>query len=229
MDNLNNSEGVGLPFELVEQGFAYAASSYGEGGFAVKKGMIRTLQLTMYSLVMLRWQSRCYHDVKVFLVGGSMGGTIALLLGEKYPVLYDGVLDIVGLKNVTDAYVSGVAVINSPMFQYLPPDVQALLLQFNEDIVAACGGTVEEKPKAYERLSPVCHPNIRIPVISVHGAQDPLLSQEQALSYGIAVDNAGRSEYYREYTIDPGAHADPPVIDAALAHLEELVNYPLDW
>ncbi len=48
-------------------------------------------------------------------------------------------------------------------------------------------------------------------------------------SYGIAVDNAGRSEYYREYTVDPGGHADPPVIDEALIRFEELVDYPTGW
>ncbi len=223
MDNAEDTAGIGLPFSLIGQGFAYAASSYGEGGLATKIGMIRTHQLTEYTI------NNYGVTGKVFLIGISMGGGIVLQLGEKYPQLYDGVLDIVGAKNWTDIYVITVATINSPMFPSLPPETQAFLLQAEADMEAACGGTTDDKPKAYERLSPVCYPDITIPIISVHGAQDPLIPLSHMYSYGIAVDNAGRSEYYREYTVDPGGHADPPVIDEALIRFEELVDYPTGW
>jgi hypothetical protein len=230
LDNLNNGEGIGLPFKLVEQGFAYAASSYGEGGWAVKKGMTRTLQLTMFSLGMLRWQSRRCHNIKVFLVGVSMGGTIALLLGEKYPMLYDGVLDIVGNKEIITPYLETIALMNNPdVWNTLPPPIQAFFIQWKADVEAACGGTYDEKPKAYERLSPTYHADISIPIVSIHGLLDPLVPPPHALLYQIAVTEAGCSEYYRAYTVPTGSHADPPVIDEALIRLEELVNYPVGW
>ena len=49
--------------------------------------------------------------------------------------------------------------------------------------------------------------------VSILGKVDNLGEHENC---GIAVAKAGRSEYYREYTVDPGMHADPPVIDEAL-------------
>ncbi len=244
VDNLVNGEGIGLPFALVEQGFAYAASSYGEGGFSVKMGMISTRELTKYTLDLLRsysknfkncwkhndnWHTRRGTDVKVFLIGHSMGGVIGLLLGEKYPELYDGVLDISDMKNITMGYTDMVALINGQIFPTLPPPAQAMFLQLKADMEAECGGTYDDKPKAYERINPVSHAEISIPIISVNGAQDPLTPPPQAVSYKIAVAEAGCSEYYRLYTANPGQHADPPTIDAALSHFEELVDYPVGW
>ncbi len=88
----------GSLFNAINSGFAYAASSFGEGGYAVKEGMLHTHQLT-------EWVIDNFHVTdKVILVGASMGGTISLLLGEKYPELYDGVLDICGGKDLTARY-----------------------------------------------------------------------------------------------------------------------------
>jgi len=212
-----------LPWGFLEQGYAYAASSYGEGGFAVKMGMIRTHQLTEYVI------NNYGVTGKVFLCGVSMGGAIVLLLGEKYPELYDGVLDVVGLKDITDIYILCVTIINSPAFPSMPPEVQAFLLQAKEDYEIACGGTVDDKPKAYERLSPTCHAEISIPVISVHGAQDQLVPMPHALLYGPAVAEAGCSEYYKMYVANPGMHANAPVQALALEVFDELVNYPVGW
>ncbi|MCW4045525.1 MAG: alpha/beta hydrolase-fold protein [Candidatus Bathyarchaeota archaeon] len=226
MDNLVNGEGIGLPFALLEQGFAYAASSYGEGGFAVKMGMIRTHQLAEYVI------DNFGVTGKVFIIGHSMGGLIGLLLGEKYPELYGGVLDICGMKNVTQAYLSVVSVINDPIiWPKIPPERQKEFLQMKADIEAEYGGTYYDKPKAYEKRNPVSNAEISIPIISVHGAQDPNMpaAGKHALSYGIAVDAAGCSEYYRVYIANPGKHDDPPVIDAAILHFKELVDYPVGW
>jgi len=226
VDNLVNGQGIGLPFVLLEQGFAYAASSFGEGGFSIKMGMTRTHQLTEYVI------DNFGVTGKVFIIGRSLGGAIVLLLGEKYPELYDGVLDISGVKNVTQLYVDLVALINSPGWPYtLPPDRQASFMQMVMDIEAEYGGTYDEKPQHYEKRNPVSNAEISIPIISVHGAQDPNMrpTSKQALSYGIAVDAAGCSEYYRVYVADPGKHGDPPVIDEALIRFEELVDYPVGW
>jgi pimeloyl-ACP methyl ester carboxylesterase len=223
VDGLVNSDGVGLPFALVEQGFAYAASSYGEGGWCIQKAMIRTHQLTEYVID--------NFDVtgKVFLIGHSMGGNIVLLLGEKYPELYDGVLDSCGMRDVVQAYISGVTMINSPVFPTLPPPVQAFMLQAVADWEAEFGGSYYDKPKAYEKKNPIDNAEISIPIISVNGAQDPMSSPYQQTVYGLAVDAAGCSEYYRTYTVDPGMHGDPPVIDEVLLRLWELVDYPVGW
>jgi len=223
VDGLINGDGIGLPFALIEQGFAYAASSYGEGGWCIQKAMIRTHQLTEYVI------GKFGVTGKVFLIGHSMGGTIVLLLGEKYPELYDGVLDSCGMKDVVQAYIGNVALINSPVFPTLPPPVQMFMLQAVSDWEAEFGGSYDDKPKAYEKKNPISNAEISVPTVSVHGAQDPLSSLYQQTVYGMAVAAAGCSEYYRAFTVDPGMHGDPPVIDEVLVRIWDLVDYPTGW
>jgi pimeloyl-ACP methyl ester carboxylesterase len=227
MDNLG---GVGLPFTLVEQGFAYAASSYGERGFAIKEAMIRTHQLTEYVI------DNFGVTGKVFIVGHSMGGLIGLLLGEKYPELYDGVLDISGMRDIVLGYTDSIAVIAGITADWggMTPDekavagpLRAMLVQMVSDMEAACGGSYDDKPQHYEKLNPVDNAEIRIPIISVTGAGDPL-SVNQVHTFENAVAEAGCSEYYKLYVV-PGGHANAPTINAALSHFEELVNYPVGW
>jgi len=223
VDNLVNSQGIGLPFALVEQGFAYAASSYGEGGWPVKEAMIRTHQLTEYVI------DNYGVTGKVFVIGHSMGGAIALMLGEKYPELYDGVLDISAMRNTTMGYLDTVAAINSPNWPLIPAPMKAQLLQMKADMETQYGGTYDEKPQAYERLNPSSNAKISIPVVTVYGAVDPLTNARQAASYGIAVDAAGCSEYYRLYKAIGGTHDNSVTVNAALSHFKELVDYPVGW
>jgi len=232
MDNLG---GVGLPFALIGQGFAYAASSYGEGGFPIKEAMIRTHQLTEYVI------DNFGVTGKVFIVGHSMGGLIGLLLGEKYPELYDGVLDISGMRDIVLGYTDSVeliALIESipeDIWNNFPPSQQAylsqmllLLKQMTADMEAEFGGTYDDKPQHYERLNPVDNAEISIPMISVTGALDQL-SVNQVHTFEDAVAEAGCSEYYRLYIVPAGDHANPPTINAALSHFAELVSYPDGW
>ena len=231
MDNLG---GVGLPFALVGQGFAYAASSYGEGGFPIKEAMIRTHQLTEYVI------DNFGVTGKVFIVGFSMGGLIGLLLGEKYPELYDGVLDISGMRDIVLGYndsVDLIAIIESipeAIWNSLPQSEKnkinatcTMLKQMVADMEAEFGGSYDDKPQHYERLNPVDNAEISIPMISVTGAQDQL-SVNQVHTFEDAVAEAGCSEYYRLYIV-PGDHANPPTIIAALSHFAELVDYPVGW
>jgi len=233
MDNLG---GVGLPFALVEQGYAYAASSYGERGFAIQKAVIRTHQLTQYVI------GKFGVTGKVFIVGHSMGGLIGLLLGEKYPELYDGVLDISGMRDNVLGYtdsVNGIAEIEAiPEFvwyniltqeerDYLS-QLLVFLKQMTADMEAECGGTYDEKPQHYEKRNPVDNAEISIPMISVTGADDQL-SVNQVHTFEDAVAEAGCSEYYRLYVVPDGDHANAITVNSALSHFEELVNYPVGW
>ena len=83
-DDLNDSTKV----QLLSQGFAIAYSSFSETGWAVKDGAIRTRQLLGH------FKDNYGDPHNVFLVGGSQGGLIALLLAEQNPNLFDGVLSI---------------------------------------------------------------------------------------------------------------------------------------
>lgn len=71
---------------LGAKGFAVAYSSYGENGWVVKVGGERTHQLSGL------FAARFGKPGRTFLYGRSLGGLIAIMLAEKYPEQYDGVL-----------------------------------------------------------------------------------------------------------------------------------------
>jgi hypothetical protein len=218
--------GLKLPFALVAEGYAYAASSYGQGGFAIKEAMIRTHQLTQYVI------GKFGVTGKVFIVGHSMGGLIGLLLGEKYPELYDGVLDISGMRDIVLGYTDSIAIIADINLHWddideddpVKTQVYPMLVQMVADMETQFGGSYEDKPQHYEKLNPVDNAEIRIPMISVTGAGDPL-SVNQKYTFRDAVIAAGCEEYYKPIVV-PGGHANAPTIVAALSHLQDLVNYP---
>ncbi len=95
-----NTHTIGIQFmtSKAPTRFAYAQSTYGEIGFCMQAGMIRTHQLTQYII------DNFGVTGNVYLIGLSMGGQIALMLSEKYPDLYAGVLDVCGNKDTTAFY-----------------------------------------------------------------------------------------------------------------------------
>jgi pimeloyl-ACP methyl ester carboxylesterase len=209
-------------------GFALALSSYGEAGWCVQKGIIRTHQLTEYVID--------NYDVtgKVYLLGQSMGGGIALLLGTKYSHLYDGVIEIAGVKNVAAQYTLTMDLANimdddelaeailangcsvPPCPQAFGYDIPTALAGYREfcltsstDIALELGGTPETKPKAYESVSPIFNAlDIAVPTITVHGDADSIVAYAQALAYLEAVTQAGYSDLYRLYGVPGGEHID---------------------
>jgi pimeloyl-ACP methyl ester carboxylesterase len=94
------TDALALPFKenieatfkvLGEKGYAIAASSFSENGFAVKDGMQRTHQLRGL------FTSRFGRAEKSYLMGHSLGGAIVVALAEKYPNQYDGALAMCGM------------------------------------------------------------------------------------------------------------------------------------
>lgn len=77
---------------LGAQGYAVAASSYSENGFAVKDGAQRTHQLRGLAAAQLGGPPQ-----RTFLIGFSLGGAVALSLAEQYPTQYDGALLACGM------------------------------------------------------------------------------------------------------------------------------------
>jgi hypothetical protein len=236
---------IGLQFMVstAEERFAYAQSTYGTVGFCVKEGMIRIHQLTRYVI------GNFQVTGKVFLIGVSMGGQIALMLTHKYPDLYAGVLDICGSKDTTAFYnywrdlsklpadASAIrAYLNGPP-AYLPTpftdsiaDAQLLSMRMNAlspvmtDIETECGGTPESKPQAYDRISPTCHPELRVPVISLLARSDLLVPIQHQNDYYDAVQAAGCMDCYRCYKF-PTTHGGPPIIAAVPTYFQIL----FDW
>lgn len=236
---------IGLQFmtSTTEERFAYAQSTYGTVGFCVKEGMIHTHQLTKYII------DNFQVTGKVFLIGVSMGGQIALMLSNKYPDLYAGVLDICGSKDTAAFYnywkdlseLPAVAnairtYLNGPP-AYLPipfttgiPDAQLLAMRVNArspvitDVEAECGGTPESKPQSYDRISPTCHPELSVPVISMVARSDLLVPIQHQNDYYDAVQAAGCLDYYRCYKFTT-THVGTPIIAAVPTYFQML----FDW
>jgi pimeloyl-ACP methyl ester carboxylesterase len=76
---------------LGEKGYAVAASSFSENGFALKDGVQRTHQLRGL------FTSRYGNAAQSYLMGHSLGGAIVVELAEEYPAQYDGALAMCGM------------------------------------------------------------------------------------------------------------------------------------
>ena len=181
---LFHTYGVGF----VDDGFAFAWSNYGEGGFCIKDGMIRTHQLTEFVIDK--------YDVsgKVFLWSFSMGGMIACLLGEKYPALYSGVIDMNGPKNMTELYMLVSMIGNTDVL---------------EEFETECNGSPWKKPQAYEKRSPISNPELSIPVIVIHGVLDTTVPFAQSVAYEQVVNDASELDLCRLYPIPDEGHGGP--------------------
>ena len=209
---------IGYGSYMLEQGFAVAASNYGSAGFCIQAGVNSTYELTMYII------DNYNVTGKVFLYGISMGGAVALLLGEKYPEVYSGVLDLFGIKDAKEAQTVAkrlanltneelTAELTALNITHIPPDWFSSLQAARDFFVNAAnstelalGGTPESNPQAYEDVSPTYHANIQIPVITVHGTDDSLVPYYQSIMYQDAVADAGRSSLHRLQTVPGGGH-----------------------
>lgn len=201
---------------LISLGYAIAFSNYGEGGMCYQKAMIRTHQLT-------EWIADNFDVTgKIYIMGVSMGGGLALELGAKYPDLYDGVLDLCGPKDSVDQYYDGLylyslsnedlaielanrgvsPIPNLVFFKYF------ISLSGNDTIIE-CGGTPESKPKAWERISPTYSAlDVTVPTITLHGTRDYTVPYAQSVAYKNAVTAAGHSDLYRLYIVTGAGHGD---------------------
>ncbi len=232
---------------FLSMGAATAASNYGEGGYCVKEGVIHTHQLTEY--VIDNYGVTGY----VYLFGASMGGNIVLELGAKYPNLYDGVFDLFGSKNLKTQFIEKMNYVNLtddsalmtalaaagsavPPYPFsvipgatLPQKLAAFrLFSLNSgtDIWLACGmNTPEERPQAYERISPTFSAtDIAVPTITLHGTADGLVPYSQSIQFMNAVIEAGNSDLYRLYKVVGKGHGDIGNADIGL-RFGQLVNW----
>ena len=214
---------------LLNKGYAVAASNYGGAtGYCHSKAVNSTYTVTKYIV-------DTYHITgKIFLMGGSMGGNFALFLGQKYPELYDGVLDIGGSKDAKSHYAYYDTIANQTIpqirsFLNAPPTVTDAALQSLKNFSVTAigyyqnetGGTPQQVPQAYEDRSNTYHANIAIPVVTIHSSSDVLVPVSQTTMYQAAVAAAGRSSLYRVYITPPGVNT----ATQAPIRFDELVSW----
>jgi dipeptidyl aminopeptidase/acylaminoacyl peptidase len=222
-------DALAQPF--IAQGYAYTASDYGAQGFCVKEGMKATHQLTEYVI------DHFHVRGKIFIFGGSMGGEIALLLADKYPHLYSGVLDICGPKNLAEMYQNGLVISTSSLSQIRtilgwPATVPDSSVQGFKtfctvsiaDLQTETGGSPDTKPHAYARISPVNNTDIKVPVISLVGGIDFVVPLPQTMEYKNAITASGHSSLYTMIVVPTGGHIDAKTMAQAPAALTQLIE-----
>ena len=243
--NSLNTHTIGIQFmtSSASTRFAYAESNYGKVGFCMQEGMIHTHQLTQYVI------DNFGVTGKVFLIGLSMGGQIALMLTNKYPDLYAGVLDVCGNKDTVAFYnywsdLTKLPATASAIRTYLngPPtnlptvftshinDASCLLIQASAaqvmaDVEAECGGTPESKPQAYERISPTSNPELSVPVISMVARWDLKVPIQHFNDYYDALNTAGSLGNYRSYVFATSQHCDTTIINNVPTYFQKLFNW----
>jgi pimeloyl-ACP methyl ester carboxylesterase len=191
---------------LAMQGIAVAASNYGPSDSGIKDGVIRTHQLTMYVIGK--------YDVtgKVFLFGTSLGGNVALLLGESHPNVYSGVLDNSGIKDWAAMYYDAVDYMADHAGEDAFLDVW-YGLAIIEGFQNSYGGTPDRKPNKYAKYSPTHHADMSIPVISVVHVDDAIVNPTQTALYHAALS-------------DPSLHIIVEVADSSDPPYPELPGFP---
>ena len=215
---------------LLSNGFAFACSNYGSTGWPIKEAMIRIHQLTQYVV-------GTYHvPGKVFVMGGSMGGCVAILLGEKYPELYSGILDLCGAKDLVGTFngcvlISGSTLEEIRAIRGMPASVPDATVQgfkdfctsIMNDVLAETGGTPQTKPQKFAKIDPNQQTDISIPIISVYGALDPICPPASVIAYHQALADAGQADLHRYYIVSNGGHINAPIFYTVPDRLAELV------
>src|SRR3954463_16523171 len=103
--------------QLGALGYAFAYSSFSENGLSVKDGVQRTHQLR--GLLTSQLPSAPAHS---YAAGYSLGGLVALELGESFPSQYDGVLTMCGMVGGTPSELQYVGDVRA-LFDYFYPGV----------------------------------------------------------------------------------------------------------
>jgi len=133
--------------KLLGAGFAVAASSFSENGYAVPEAMRQTHQLRSLFV------SRVAKPERVFLFGLSLGGIVGMELVEKFPQQYNGAFlasGVVGGTREEVKYISDTKV----LFDQLYPSVHLgglydpiPITDPNTQLIAPVVGAVQANPQ----------------------------------------------------------------------------------
>ncbi len=148
-----------------------------------------------------------FETEKVFMAGGSMGGTSSLIFSAKNPDLISGILALCPATDMRKLYYQ---------WRASAKDFLAGTIEF------AYGGTPETIPEEYEKRSVINYVEVlhSKPVAITHGDADNLIDVEHSRSFVIKASDCGVKVFYHE--IKDGDH-DSPVKDFGV------VERPLLW
>jgi len=153
----------------------------------------------------------------VILMGGSMGGTSALIFSTRHPDIVSGVFAMCPATDMEKLY-----------YQWIFGNQKHLAY----GIEIAYGGTPEHKKIEYAKRSSIKHIKKlkNKPVAIIHGNSDNLISVEHSRSFVKKAEKTGIKIFYQE--IEHGDH-DSPVkqfsfIEKALLWIEKGISFCAD-
>jgi pimeloyl-ACP methyl ester carboxylesterase len=133
--------------QLLAQGFAVAYSSFSENGLAIGDGIRQTERVEEL------FADRLGRPKRVFLIGTSMGGCIAVALAERHPEHYAGVLTVNGLIGGTRGLIDYIAHIRVLFDVYYPGVLQGDLfhippgLNLNQHVIGPAVQAMSANPQ----------------------------------------------------------------------------------
>ena len=133
--------------QLLARGFAVAYSSFSENGLAVRNGIRSTAGVERI------FSSRLGRPRRVFLIGSSFGGIIAVALAERDPDHYSGLLTVSGLIAGTRGLIDYVAHVRVLFDVYYPGVLQGDLfhippgLNLNQHVVGPAVQAMSANPQ----------------------------------------------------------------------------------
>lgn len=82
--------GTSISQSVNQRGYAFATTSYSKNGLAIKEGLADVVDLVK---IFINANARPRF---IYILGSSLGGTVAALAAEKFPQLFNGALTIAG-------------------------------------------------------------------------------------------------------------------------------------
>ena len=133
--------------QLLGQGFAVGYSSFAENGLAIRDGIRQTERLEEI------FAEKLGRPRRVFLIGTSMGGLIAVALAERHPDRYAGVLTVSGLIGGSRGLVEYIANVRVLFDLYYPGVLQGDLfhvppgLNLNQNVIGPAVAAMSAHPE----------------------------------------------------------------------------------
>lgn len=203
---------------FIEQGYAWAASSYDENGYTPGIGADSTLALKRY------FETKFAKPRRTYLVGASMGGNVAVLSLEHFAGEYSGALSMCGAvtgQEQIDYLISWAAVAEATSAITLPIGAgQAAMLETTSRI--------QNKLKANDSNPPIEGQRFISVIRELTGGPRPFflegLRDQYSVNFGLLLLDPNRTTLIGRaatnegvtYAVDPALGLDAAALNAAI-------------
>ncbi|HDI75314.1 MAG TPA: alpha/beta fold hydrolase [Thermoprotei archaeon] len=210
---------------IVENGFLWAATDYGAGGYPLRKALKSIKSLINYI-------RKKYGVEKIGLLGTSMGGHFALMYAIEHPEDVSCVVDIYGVADIR-AQVKHVV----RALQFLPASLLIIrkpseiksAIKFLQDIKKEFGGNpfLLKFNENYSRYNPIERVSeLKAPVLIVHGTKDYAVPLKISLKLAEELKKHGKS--FELHIVEGTGHDEetikkalPKILDFLSKHLKK--------